>query len=214
MDEEKNEEKETEQEQTQTSEETPEKEEDIDYDKELETLEETKKPHRTEKEKAIFTAKKIVERLEELEVDPSEIFGKKKAKKEEEEQPERTSNDIESRIEARLEAKRLARSDSEAKLILWYIENKGLSVEDAHILANKGRVKSFVEEQKRAKVVPEQGGGAGQKSDHAKKPELPQNEQTELLRQGFKKMPDGSFEGKKIRVSYDPSKKEFVISRK
>jgi hypothetical protein len=197
-----------------TTEETEEDSQDIDYSKELETLEEQHKPKRSEKEKAIFTAKNIAKRLKELDVDPSEIFETKKPKKEEpQEDKEISADDIEARIEARLEAKRLARSEDEAKLIMWYVENKGLSVSDAHVLANKGRVKTFIEEQKRGNVRTEQGSNAsGRKT--AIKHELPEAEQRKLIEQGFKKNADGSFEGKKMKISYDTASRAWKSVKK
>ena len=193
--------------------------EDIDYHKkELDRLQRTASPARSEREKAIFTAKKLSERLQEMDIDPTEIFGapKKPAKQSWEEKPEEVDvQGMETRIEERLEAKRLARSEDELRLMAWYMENKGLSARDAHVLANKGRVQTFLDEQKRAQVRVEQGSNAsGRKKKQVKIPQLSQDQQQELARQGFVKQKDGSFEGKKVRMFYDPSSREWKTAKK
>lgn len=200
-----------------TTEESEESSQDIDYKKELETLEEAPKG-KSEKEKAIYTARSLKKRLEALDVDTeeiAEIFGvKPKPAKKQEEQKEVSADDIESRIEARLEVKRLARSDDEAKVMLWWVVNKGLSVSDAHILANKGRIKTFLDEQKRGNVRTEAGGTASGRKGPAKAPELSLAEQKQLLSMGFVKKPDGSFEGKKMRVFYDTASRKWTRIKK
>ena len=190
---------------------------DIDHKKELEKLEETQPPQRTEVEKAKFTFKKVAERLVELGEDPTDIVKPKEVKKVETEETDIDSRfaQTEARLEAKMEAKRLAKTEDEAKHIMWYVENKGLSVADAHVLANKGRVMSAIDELKRSNVRVEQGSNSsGRKTVIEKTPELAQAQQQDLLRQGFIKQKDGSWEGKKMRVVYNPATKGWDSVKK
>lgn len=200
-----------------TPEETEEEEseeQDIDFKKELEDLEGSQPPKRTQREKAIFTAKKIAEELEGMGVDSSEIFGKKTTKKEAPAEEEDVVGTRLNQFEARLEAKQLARSEDEVNVIMWYVVNKGLSVPDAHLLANKGRVQSFLGEQKRSNVRVAQGSNASGRKPAAKTPELSPAEQADLKRQGFVKQKDGSWEGKRMRVIFDRATNSHRVVKK
>ncbi len=53
---------------------------------------------------------------------------------------------------------------------MWYVEHRKLSVADAHLLANKGKIQRNMDEINRARtVVPGKGGGNGEKTPDAPK---------------------------------------------
>lgn len=189
--------------------------EDIDYhERELARLESEGKPKSkyTEEEKLIFNAKRIKQQMEEKGLDTSSVFGEKTPIVE---AKISSSDEIEARLEQKLEARRLAKTDAERKVMLWYMENRGLDVHEAHILANKGKVQHFMDEYKRSSVRAERGSvDSGSPQRPKKTPELSPNEQADLTRQGFKKQKDGSWEGAKMRVFYDKATKSWKSSRK
>ena len=131
-----------------TSEEEKPKEEDIDFH----TPEEDK-PKRTEKEKAEFALKSVASRVEELGGDPSKLIGTPK---------EDTSQFVTKRDFAKTEAKKVARSPKEFDAIMAWVD-KGLTVEEGHLLANKGRIKSTFAEIERGNVALKEATGAGEK---------------------------------------------------
>ncbi|HEC65055.1 MAG TPA: hypothetical protein ENI23_07170 [bacterium] len=130
------------------SEEKP-KEEEEDYH----TPEETK-PKRTEKEKAEFALKSVASRVEELGGDPSKLIGESKE--------EDTSQYVTKRDFAEAEVRKLARSPKEVDAMMAWVD-KGLSVEDAHLIANKHKVKTAFAEIERGNVAMKEATGAGQK---------------------------------------------------
>jgi len=117
------------------------------------------KPQRTEKEKAEFTLKSVAERLKDLGGDPTEIIGEKTSE----------SQYVTKKEFTEAEVRKLARSENEVKAIMAWID-KGLSVEDAHLIANKGRVKATFSEMERANVRTKEATGAGQKKPAPKAP--------------------------------------------
>jgi len=136
---------------------------DIDFKAEAERLErESGSKGKTELEKAIYTRKQIDERIKELGGEPpaSDIVAPP------------TEGYVTKIDLARLEAKQLARSEDELKVIMWWVENKGLSVEDAHFQANKGKLKQALEELTR-RATPQTGSGGGQKQPHVEVPAHP-----------------------------------------
>ena len=117
------------------------------------------KPQKTEKEKAEFALKSMALRVADLGGDPASLIDAK--------QPESqfvTKTDL-----TRMEARRLATSEKEVDAIMSWVE-KGLSLEDAHLLANKSRVKSVFSEAERANVPAGESAGAGQKKQVARTP--------------------------------------------
>lgn len=193
-------------------------EKDIDYHKkELEKLEasEEKKPKYSHKEKVLYRAKQLKNELEKIGADPADVFGYKPAEEAKPERRDFDEDEVEKRIENRLEAKRLARTEDELNLILWYVNNRGLSVTDAHMLANKGRIQSFISEQKRAQTTAPKGTNAtGRKEMRDKSPRLPASDEQYLLNKGFTKNADGSFEGKKTKVFFDKEKNDWISVKK
>ena len=140
-------------------EEKPKEEEHIDYHT-------PEKPKRTEKEKAEFTLKSVVNRYKELGGDPATVLGEK------EETQYVTKRDF-----VLSEARKIARSDKEVEAIMAWVD-KGLSVEDAHLLANKDRVKATFSEMERGNVRVREATGAGQKKPA---PRAPKPSDTQLM---------------------------------
>ena len=173
----------------------------IDFKKELELLE--KKPQRSELEKALYTRQQIDKRIQELGGKPLE------SKKDEEEYV--TKKDL-----AKLEAKALAKSDEELNLIMWWMENKGLTAEDAYFMANKGRLKQTFEEIKRANVKPvSRGTGAGQRPALKEVPALPPETQKVLERRGFKfNSQTKEWEAKFNKMRFDKIKNAWIMEKR
>ncbi len=134
---------------TSETEEKPKEEEGDDFH----TPEEVK-PKRTEKEKAEFALKSVASRVEELGGDPSKLIGETKK--------EDTSQFVTKRDFAEAEVRKLARSEKEVTAIMAWVD-KGLTVEDAHLIANKKRVKTAFAEIERGNVAMKEATGAGQK---------------------------------------------------
>ena len=151
-----------EEEETVTEETTPETEEettdeeseestDIDYEAELEKAKEkdTPKEKPDEREKARKALFFNAERAKELGIDPAEVLGiKPKVEKKDE-------TDIDSKLERKFterDVRGVTNSEAEYNLVMFYVD-KGLSIEDAHLLANKGKIKRAVDEAKRGNVI-------------------------------------------------------------
>lgn len=192
--------------------------EDIDFKKELENLEAggtppatPPKPARTELEKAEFTAKSTLKRIKELGGDPAKLIA--------EELPSPTPSvapapevlvaDEEKATklaDARVKAKTLAKSDAEINVIMWWVENKGMSVEDAHYMANKKKVATVAKEVARAETtVPSNGGGgAGQRPPEIKTNKMNEKNEQRLALAGMTyDQPTNSYVGKKTRVRHN-----------
>lgn len=194
--------------------------EDTDFDKTLEDLEKDKpapKPSRTELEKATFTAKSTLKRIKELGGDPASLLEEEREPKPEEKPPVDTSQFVTKNDLARTEAQKIARSPSELKLIMWYVENKGMSVDDAHFLANKNRIKKITGEIKRAtEAVPSNGGGGpGQRTpEKTDAPDLPDADKRRLIASGMAFDPaKKAYVGKKTQLRYDDKTKAWVNER-
>lgn len=148
------------------SEEKPEeKEEDIDF-----YTPKDDKPQRTEKEKAEFALKSMVSRVEELGGDPTKLINKKPEEAD-------TTQYVTKRDFAEAEARKVSRSDKETAAIMSWVD-KGLSVEEGHLLANKGRVKEVFSEMERGNVRAKEATGAGEKKPVITAPK-PDNSQFE-----------------------------------
>lgn len=117
------------------------------------------KPQRSELEKAQFTAKSVINRIQELGGDPTELIAtEKKVEKNTETDPQyATKHDI-----ARMEARQLAKDEREVNAIMAWVD-RGLTVEDAHYMANKGRVKAVFDEMERGSAPKREATGAGQR---------------------------------------------------
>jgi hypothetical protein len=199
--------------------------EDTDFDKDLEALESgdepapAPKPKKSELEKAVATGKSIAKRIKALGGDPTEVISDVEI--DEPTKPAKADVDTSQFITkldfARQEAQKLARSPSELKVIMWWVENKGMSVEDAHLLANKGRIKKIVGEVSRANAaVPSNGaGGAGQRpEDKTDAPTLPDADRRRLEASGMKYDPaKKAYVGKKVQHRYDEKSKNWVTEK-
>lgn len=148
------------------------------YEKELAKKEGEKKP-KDEAEKArralFFNAK----RAEELGVDPAEVLGIKPKTEE--------GSDVNLVVKRHFDerdARSLSKSESEFKLIMWYVDNKGLSVEEAHLLANKGKIQRSAIEARRSVVEFGKPSFGGRKNDITDVPEHPGKDILE--RRGYK----------------------------
>lgn len=198
---------------------------DVDFDAELAALEsgdepsapvqKGKKTPEEERKQAEFTLTSTAKRLKELGGDPSAVIGADTTPAAAPSMD--TSRFVTKEDIARGEAGRLARSPGEAKLIMWYVTNKGLSVEQAHLLANQGRVKTALSEITRSRsAIPSKGGGgpgAPASIDDASTPELPASSLARVKAAGMiwnaeKK----AYVGKKSMLQYDRGQKAWVTS--
>lgn len=209
-----------------------EEDEDIDFEKELAAIENGGTPPapaappgkpKSELEKAERALHFNAKRLKELGGDPSKILGTPPtppvATPPADGPSFATKEDI-----AEQEAAKYARTDAERKVIMHRyrtgIIKTGNVVEDiqnAYLLAHKGRiVRSFEEIRRGAAVRPMAATLPGRKTpaSAAKPPELSRNEQSIMRSRGFKNNPDGSWESKRYTMRYDASKKAWVTDRK
>ena len=201
----------------------PQNVQDVDFDKELENLENNgapvqpapkRKTKEEELDQAMHTIKHASKRVKELGGDPSIAIG-------EEGTPEPTRDIDTSQFVTRQdlassEARKLARSEGEYKVMMWYITNKGMSVDDAHLLANKNRVKTALSEITRSKeAVPSLGGGgAGQ--DRPIETEVPDLPPESLQRIKMANMAwnaeQKAYVGKKSMLKFNPISKQWETS--
>lgn len=194
------------------------KEEDVDFESDLKALEEGKKPaeaeaKKDERQKAEYTLKSVAKRLKTLGGDPEALL------KDEEPAPAPvdTSKFVTKAELALAEAQRLARSPAELKVIMWYIENNGLSVEEAHLLANKGKITKAAQEIARANsaVASPGGGGAGQKTPETAEPTALSPVEIERMKAGGmvwvaeKK----AWVGKHVQLRFDVPSKKWVSEK-
>lgn len=199
---------------------------DEELEKELEILEGQHPNHaakprdeRSELEKATYTAKSTIKRIKELGGDPSSLLGEEPAPK----PPVSTQTEVDTsqfvtkKDMARAEAAKLAKSPAELKLIMWHVENRGMSVEDAHFLANKNRIRRTLSEVGRGEnLIPAAAGaGAGQRPEEkADAPELPAGEKQRLLASDMVYDPaKKAYVGKKVQHRFDSASKQWVTER-
>jgi len=195
-----------------TPEPEPEKEpEHIDHKAELEKLkanDTTPESKYSEEEKAKRALYFNAERAKELGIDPAEVLGIK---------PQDTSKTDDPRSIIREElaerdARALAESEEEFQHMKYYMD-RGLSVEDAHILANKGKLKRSIDEAKRgsvqfAKLPPTH------RVERQDVPERSAEEQAVLQRRGLQFNPKtGTWQGRFTEEYWDQSEGRWV-SRK
>ena len=181
------------------------KEKDIDYAKKLADVQKTQP--RSELEKASYTLKKTAERLTEIGGDPAEVLNIKPPTPEPQDTPDVQS--VVKREFAERDARAISRNDDEYALIMWYVDNKGLSVQEAHLLANKERFQRNVTEARRANpsvATP----SAGTKVATSAIP-MPSQERIALAEgRGLKFNPKTrEFVGKHSREYWDPNEKTW-----
>lgn len=170
---------------------TDESSEDIDFNKELEALEQKQEQPTGELEKAEKSLFFNARRVKELGGDPAKII-----------KPEQSNEvtNVEALIDSKLneeKARSLAKNDAEFKVIMWYVRNKGLSIQEAHILANKGRIERFASEIQRSNVTKSKGSGPGRRVEANTVPSRTQEEVNILSRRGLKFNPQTkTYQGK------------------
>lgn len=185
-----------------TTVETEEDSEDIDFSKELEALE--AKPKNNELEKAEKSLHFNAQRVKELGGDPSKII-KPEQKTEQVFDPSSVEALVDGKF-AEQQARTLAKTDAEFKVIMWYVRNKGLSISEAHLLANKSRIERFASEVKRSNVAISKGGVAGRRVEQTQVPARSQEEVNILSRRGLKFNPKTkTYQGKIYEEYYTGS---------
>lgn len=183
--------------------------------KDLEAGNEPPKPTRSELEKATFTAKSTLKRIKELGGDPATLLADEVVPPAEK-PPVDTTQFVTKADLAEQEVNRLAKSPSEAKLIMWYVRNKGLSISDAHFMANKNRISKLTGEINRSReTTPSLGGGAGERGkDRVDAPELSPSEKMTLAQAGMVYDPaKKAYVGKKIQHRFDEASKTWVTEK-
>lgn len=218
---------------------TPEGEEDeedenIDFEKELAAIENGGTPPappatppgkpRSELEKAERALHFNAKRLKELGGDPTKILGIPPTPPPSETPPAGSPSFATKEDLAEQEAAKYARTDAERKVIMHRyrtgIIKTGNVVEDvqnAYLLAHKGRiVRSFEEIRRGAVVRPMTPTLPGRKPPASanKAPELSKADQSIMRSRGFKQNPDGTWESKRYKMSYDTNTKAFVTVKK
>lgn len=201
---------------------------DIDFEKELQELggkgpSAKKSPELEKAERALFFTKK---RVKELGGDPDKVAVQPvvpapvAAPAPEGPKPEYiTKDDL-----AETEVAKYARTEAERKVIMHHyrhsIQRSGnviSDIENAYMIAHKGRITRSFEEIRRATFSRPMGGGAPGRKPPAqpnKAPALSASDMTVMKRRGFVMQPDGSFEAKRYRVRYDKERRAWVTEKK
>ena len=207
--------------------ETPDSE-DADFEKELEALENggdntpapAPKSTKSDLEKAIMTGKSIAKRIKTLGGDPAELISDVDADPvpAPAERHDMDTSQFMTKLDfARQEASKLAKSPSELNLIMWWVKNKGMSVDDAHFMANKGKLKKVMSEVNRTQttVTAKPGGGAGQRpADATGAPELSRVDLLRIQQSGMIYDPaKKAYVGKKVQLRYDDKLKDWVSEK-
>lgn len=193
----------------QESEESEEEEQDIDFKKELEKVE-TTKPTRSEEEKAVYTLKRLAQRVkDEFGKDPATILNiKPKIEKKETEDVESVvQNSMQKSFNER-DARQLAKNEDHFKLIMHYVENNKLSVPDAYVLSMKGALLRKETEIKRGLVTFASPNGGSRKVVVAEIPRHPAEDL--LIRRGLTFNPKTkTYQGKFTEEYYDTNDKTW-----
>jgi hypothetical protein len=183
------------------SEEAKEENKDIDFKKEFEELESKSKP-KSELEKAQKALFFNAERLKELGGDPAEVLKIKPQEKQE------NGDDVKSLVSREFkerDARTLARGNEDLyKVIMWYVDNRKLDVDEAYLLANKGRIMRTVTEAKRAAVDYGKPDSGGRKIEKQTIPDRSPEDKAVLERRGLRFNPKTqSYQGKFTEEYYD-----------
>ena|SRR3990167_6011794 len=179
---------------------------DIDFKVAPETVKTSK---RTELEKAEYSARSVLNKVAELGGDPAKVAKDFVPETDKEATGGFTRNDADQLFNEKLaeqHARSLAKSDKEFQAIMSWVKIKGLSVEDAHLLANRGKVKQATAEIQRAQeaTASSNSAGAGVKTQTTKVPQMPIEMQQVLRRRGMKQE-GGKWVGKITEMVYSPS---------
>lgn len=202
---------------------------DIDFEKELERLENDAKPPRSELEKAERALHFNAKRFRELGGDPGKVLGAPPADaapapatdKTPKDAPENQYVTIEQYAEQ--EAAKLAKTDAERKVIMLTYKTKIVrtgnivdDIQNAYLIAHKGKItRSFDEIRRSANVRPTPGITPGRKP--ATQPPavtLSAADQQVLRRRGYTPKADGSWESKRYILRYDPRTRQMVSTHK
>lgn len=196
---------------------------DAEFENELKALNGTivtppARQERSEVDKATFSFKSQAKRLKELGVDPSTLIEDGAPAAPEPQVPPAvdTSNFVTKIDLAKTEASKLAKSPGELSVIMWWVTNKGMTVEDAHYMANKGKIQKKIGEVNRANsAVPSNGGGAGQAAAHVTDaPEISEADKKRLAASGMIYDPaKKAYVGKKMQYRFDDKTKVWVTER-
>lgn len=167
------------------SEETESKETDIDYKKELDNLESGQKP-RSEIEKAERALHFNAERLKQLGGDPAKVLKFKVEDGSDGAETPDVSDTIQREFATR-DVRALSRGNEDMfKLMMWYVDNRKCTPDEAYILANKGRLQRSIIEANRGKVEFGKPDGGGKKIVTEKVPTRSPEEVALLERRGYK----------------------------
>ena len=178
----------------------------IDFKGELEKLESGEKKPKSEKEKAERALHFNAERLRELGGDPASVLKIKAPEEGETKTPD--VREVVNEQFADRDARALAKSDDEYKVIMWYVTNRKLSVQDAYLLANKGRIQRSLIEAKRGQVDFGKPNIAGKKKPSGTIPKHPG--EALLARRGMVFNPaTKTYQGKYYEEFYDPTDKTW-----
>lgn len=193
--------------------------EDIDFKKVAEDLDrKTPRPRRSKEDEIAFNLRKNAERAKEAGLDPRNILGFEENSYEE----PRDSQFVTKEDLAQNYAKDLASSSDEAKVIMWHyrhsIQKTGNiqdDIENAHWLANKGKLKSLKEEITRSNVVPPKGAmhTASQMPRIDLIPDLPNSIKGGMGFRVFKFVKPGLYQAKHNQYRYDQNIREWVYEK-
>lgn len=177
------------------------------------------KPKKSELEKASFNLKSTAKRIEELGGDIHDILGDDDqddsdptpdSDEEKGEDTYATKEDL-----ARIEAEKLTDNPDEINLILHYVKKNGVSVKQAHLLANEGKIPVVTREINRIKTTPpaSSGGSGGQDTPNKKVTRLNDKDEKRLEKSGMKFNPNtNAYEGTRTRTRFDGTK--WISERK
>lgn len=209
-----------------TSEPTPKEEipkppENIDYSKELEALEGSKRSYTPPKSKddelrqAKFTLESVKKRIVELGGQLDELPPDERGN-----QFDNLRNELYEQ-QAEAEIRRGAKSEDEARYKMWFFKNRIVrsgnvfrDVEEALWLSNRHRTENAMEELKNKQTPSSFSQGPGQRSSDKVIPTLTPEKEAELMRYGFKKTAPGRYEGKKMIYRFDEATKSWVSEKK
>ena len=179
------------------------------------------------KKRAHFLAKEI----RDLGGDPTEVFGDPPAPPTSA-RPSHSDGDegkyvtIEglARRDAETIAYRISKSEAEKKVIMHKYDtainrtgNVEVDIKNAYLIAHQGRIARSWDEIRRAqgaRVTPGGGGPGARRPMAPRTPSLAPEMESRLRSRGFKKLPDGSWEGKKHKLVWNPKTRQLDQIRK
>lgn len=212
----------------------------VDFEEELKRLEggseggtEPPAPTKTERERAETALFHQAQRLKKLGGDPSKVLEKAGGGQEGGEPPSPApvvppvpapdDNTVSRDQFVELEFGKIAKSAAERKVYMYHYTNSinrtgniATDMENAMLIANKGRIMRSFGELRRANFAkPGEGGGAPGRKQPAQVsvPQVSAQEARVLRQRGFVQQPDGSWKGKRYTLRYDAQKKGFAQTK-